>query len=422
MHLLLPVFFVSLLFGQLTAIPLSRSVFVYLHDIVLVVMLGVYLVKKPALLVLHHGRVANGMLIFILVCLGSLLANSYRYAPIEVLVSSLYLVRWALYAGLYFLVVDTRGYTQKWLWGLYGFGCGLALIGIIQYVLYPDLRNLFYLGWDPHYYRLFSTLFDPNFTGLLLSLTVILGIHLFTRRHSFLMSVSQCVVLAGVLLTFSRSSYIVLFVGIMVWIIGAKKWKLFVPVVLFSFVILYIPRQPLEGWNLFRSVSTMARVNNIKQSFTAFLRSPIIGYGFNAIKFLHLVPIDAQTNVISRSGAGIDNSFLFLLTTTGIVGTIAYVWLLYVMAKPVFGLVKQEKMKSYAMIYLISLGMILVHSMFTNSLFYPWVMIWVWILTAFIPISGTSRGGRSSSDFRLGRKRRQKGYLPRHPADSRTGT
>ncbi len=403
---LFPIFFVSLLSGQLTAISLSRGVFVYLHDIVIVVMLCVYLVKKPTFLALQHERVATAMLIFILVGLGSLLANSYRYTTIELFVSSLYLVRWVLYAGLYFLVADTFGFKQKWLWGLYVYGLGLGFTGIIQYVLYPDLRNLFYLGWDPHYYRLFSTLLDPNFTGLLLGLTLILGIYLFPQRYRILMYASQCIVGSSVLLTFSRSSYIALVVGVMLWIALMKRWKLFIPLILLSFVVVFIPRQPLEGWNLFRSVSSMARVNNLKENFTLFLQSPIIGYGFNAIRFLRADPNNTQPTVISRSGAGIDNSFLFLLTTTGIVGASTYLWLLYGMTKPVLALMKQEKMKSYAIMYLISLAMILIHSMFTNSLFYPWVMIWVWILTALVPISGTSRGGRSSSDFRLGRKRR----------------
>lgn len=406
MHLLLPVFFVSLLFGQLTAIPLPNGVFVYLHDIVLVLLLGMYLVKKPDLLALQQGRVATAMLIFIFVCIGSLIVNSYRYAPIEVLVSSLYLVRWMLYAGLYFLVVNNFKYKQMWLWGLYGFGCGLALTGIIQFVFYPDLRNLFYLGWDPYYYRLFSTLLDPNFTGLLLGLTLFLGIHLFPMRHRYLMYASQCVVGLSVLLTFSRSSYIALAIGVTLWILLTKKWKLFAPLIFVGLVVVFIPRQPLEGWNLFRSVSSMARINNIQQSFGLFVQSPIIGYGFNAIKFLHFSPIDTRTTVISRSGAGIDNSFIFLLMTTGIVGACAYLWLLCAMTKPAYGLMKQEKTKSYAITYLISLVMILVHSLFTNSLFFPWVMIWVWILTALIPISDMSRGGRSSFDFRLGRKRR----------------
>lgn len=406
MHLLLLIFFVSLLFGQLTAIPLSRDVFVYFHDIVLVIMLGVYVVKKPAFWAEQYSLVAKGIFIFILMGLISLLANSYRYTPNELLISSLYLVRWVLYAGLYFFVVDNDKYKQIWLWGLYGYGLGLALIGNIQYVLYPDLRNLFYLGWDPHYYRLFSTLLDPNFTGLLLGLTLILGIYLFPQRYRFFMYASQCIVGLSVLLTFSRSSYIALVVGVILWILLSKKWKLFVPLIFFSIVVVFTPRRSIEGWNLFRSVSTLARINNMQQSFGLFVQSPIIGYGFNAIKFLHLSPMDNQTTAISRSGAGIDNSFLFLLTTTGIVGASGYLWLFYVMTKPLFALMKQEKMKSYARMYLISLAMVLIHSMFTNSLFYPWVMMWVWILIALVPTSGTLRGGRLLSDYRLGRKRR----------------
>ena len=44
-------------------------------------------------------------------------------------------------------------------------GSLIVLLGFIQLMFYPALRNLYYLGWDEHLYRMFSTFLDPNFAG-----------------------------------------------------------------------------------------------------------------------------------------------------------------------------------------------------------------------------------------------------------------
>ena len=48
--------------------------------------------------------------------------------------------------------------------------------------VYPDLRNLWYLGWDPHYYRVFATLLDPNYVGILLVLTIFVWIYIWVNN------------------------------------------------------------------------------------------------------------------------------------------------------------------------------------------------------------------------------------------------
>ena len=68
---------------------------------------------------------------------------------------------------------------------------------------------------------------------------------------------------------------------------------------------------------------------------------------------------------LSRSGAGIDNSLLFVGATTGLIGLGAYLWLLAEMMK--MGLSPyHKKYMGIKTMYLVSLGTVLVGSLFIN--------------------------------------------------------
>ena len=178
MTILVIIFFLSLLVGQLGGMTIAPGVTIYIHDFVLCILLLVGFINtykknkfvRPALLV--------PIVSFILVGVVSLLVNYSRFQPDQIGQSALYLLRWSAYAGLYLLIVQKIVSAPMLFAGLFGFGTTLSFFGLVQYVLYPELRNVSYLGWDPHYYRLFSTLFYPNFVGILIVITFFLGIYM----------------------------------------------------------------------------------------------------------------------------------------------------------------------------------------------------------------------------------------------------
>ena len=73
---------------------------------------------------------------------------------------------------------------------------------------------------------------------------------------------------------------------------------------------------------------------------------------------------------------GIDSSLLFVGVTTGIVGLAVYLWLIVEQMK----LVNRYRIKPFRVMFYATFAALLVHSLFVNSLFYPWVMIWIWVL------------------------------------------
>ena len=68
-----------------------------------------------------------------------------------------------------------------------------------------------------------------------------------------------------------------------------------------------------------------------------------------------------------------------MFATTGIIGLASYLWLLRSIERGMER-VSEKPLKHLRVVGLMSLAGLIVHSMFVNSLFYAWVMQWVWIL------------------------------------------
>lgn len=347
--------FVTLLLGQLGAITVLPGIVVYVHDVVLFVILciGFWKTKhfiRPTLFIPIVGFSVVGFI--------SLFFALFRFEVWQVALGSLYLVRWIIYACLYIFIRQSSKFGMFLLRGLFVTGSAFSVLGLMQYILYPSLRNLWYLGWDPHYYRLFSTFLDPNFAGLFIVLTILLG---FARmRINKWIWFVQGINFLALYLTYSRGSYLALLVGSIIWVILEKRWKILWLVTIAVSLVILIPKPGGNTLALLRRDSTISRIDNWKDSIQIIQRSPIIGHGFNTLRIIRDDPI-------SKAASGVDNSFLFLSATTGIVGLGMYLWLLW------------STVDVWHVYHIAILAALLIHSQFINSLFYPWIMIWFWI-------------------------------------------
>ena len=184
MNALIILFLVSLLLGQLAGISVAQGVTLYLHDFAAVAILVYGILTGAIRRSMTGSRLVKSIVAFTIVGVLSLLVNASLVPTTALWKGSLYLLRWVVYAGVYFALAGSLVSSVFLLRGLFLLGTGLAVAGLFQFVFYPDLRNLMYLGWDPHYYRVFSTLFDPNFSGILFVLTLIVGVYLFLQKKS----------------------------------------------------------------------------------------------------------------------------------------------------------------------------------------------------------------------------------------------
>lgn len=382
-------FLISLIFlfpfGQLTRLPLpvSPAIRVYAQDIVIVTLLimwiGYTAIHRKNILIPPAFR----YIVYIVAAgLVSLLVHAFRYPLTELVVGSLYLARWIAYAGLYPLIYNLthkdHTFSKLLIYLLSAAGIVSAVFGLVQYFWYPNLRNLIYLGWDPHEYRVFGTFFDSGFTGLIYVLTILLIVSIWPRKKWQLMA-GTMLTYAALALTYSRASFLALFSGIMVVSVMRKTFiPLAVITVLLALTVFSLPTPSptAEGTKLERTTSVNARLSNYAQSREIIMDYPLFGIGFNMLRFENrnrgFVPVYEWEE--SNAAAGLDNSLLFLLATMGIAGFVTYVLFIFQ--------VIQHTKKHYRVLMGASLVAVLAHSMFNNSLFYPWVMLWMWILIA----------------------------------------
>src|SRR3989344_2158874 len=250
---LLFLLFVSMALGEFQRLP---GVPLYFHDLVL-----------AALLLVNFRRLKffRPVLWFGLAGLVSLIFSGFQPG-------GLYLVRFLAYSLLINLKIDKKY--------LLFFSSSIAVFGLVQYLLVPDTRFLAALNWDDHYYRLLSTLLDPNFTGIILVLGLIL-LYL-SRPVSKRLLVLHFLAL---LLTYSRGSYLALLVAGVAIAAFKKKFKLILFIPLFLLSLLFLPRPGGEGVKLERTFSIQQRLDNYREGISLWQTSPVFGLGFNTLRY-----------------------------------------------------------------------------------------------------------------------------------------
>lgn len=357
-------------FGQLTRISLfGGEATIHLNDIVVFLSVSFWFLSNPKNRIksIIEGKLGIPIALFGLIIAISLLANSTRLSLHQLVISSLYGLRWIFFAGLFFVFKDLSTAFKKEIsrWLIIA-TLTVAIAGLLQYVLLPDVSFLKVLGWDDHYYRLISTFFDPGFTGaiLALGLGLIFVSKIFLKEKLIFLIITFC----ALALTYSRASYLMYLTIFGIISYYQRNVKIIIVATLLLIATIFVLPQPTgEGVNLTRENSTVARFTNWQTSIEIWQRFPIIGVGFDSYRY-----VKPNTTTTTHSGAGADSSLLLILATTGIVGLICYGWLLYRMAH--FG--------RRNVIFIASLGGVLIHSFFNNTLLYPWVMGWLWIILA----------------------------------------
>lgn len=368
--LLVTIFFLP--FGEIIRIPLFQNVSIHPIDITI----GIFAVYSiPYLLKNKKHYLFRPMLLVSGVFLLSLLVNIFSYDLGQLFVAALYYIRF-VFLLLFFLAVSSLDSAFKkripMLLTIVGFI--VVLLGYLQYFFYPNLRNLYYAGWDEHLYRMFSTFLDPNFAASFFVMYFLFILELISKtgKKEPLLYGIVALTLGAILLTYSRSAYLMLGISLFVFLLLQRQKKLLFGllglVLLVPILFFFSPKS--EGTNLLRTTSSFARVAAFQNAFTLFQENPIFGVGFNAYRYAQekrgFLPQSAKEN---HAGAGTDNSFLFVLATTGIVGFGAYVYFWYVILK---------KTHINAVIFATVVGLI-VNAMFINSLFYPPIMAFLWV-------------------------------------------
>jgi O-antigen ligase len=273
----------------------------------------------------------------------------------------------------------------------------LALAGLLQMLVLPNLQILELIGYDPHYFRLVSTWLDPNFlgAGLVCAILLTLASDSITRREK---GIALSIFTMALILTFSRSAYIMAGCALLTYALLRRSLPIFVGLLLaaaITFLIYTIPRTQIDtSRNIDRAISADLRLKSYGQAIVLFQQHPITGIGYNLIRYekqTNNMILDTQQG--GNSGAGIDSTWLLILATTGLPGFLIFLafWIRQAFflidyphanknSKPFSTLIKFLKhasaLQHAALALLFAWG---IHAWFINSLIYPYLLI-IWTI------------------------------------------
>lgn len=348
--LLLSIFvwpFGQLLTFQIPGIPTS----VYLLDIVLGITAVSLVLSRQHRKLIFSDILFKPLVIFLLASSISLAINLRSLSQVDILVSLFYLCRLFIYPFAYFAI---KLFPKKRIYSplIISFSI-FCLLGIFQYLFFPDMRFLKLIGFDDHYWRLIGSFFDPNFVGAILA-----GSALFLIASEKWLPVIPITVMLA--LTFSRASYLCFAVGIVFILLNKKKIVYLGLLLLLAIIVVLIPKPFGEGVNLLRTFSIFSRIDSWNSGLDLFLQKPILGWGYNTLRS------------INGERFQIDNSYLYIAATTGVIGLVLFLNLIYRSYKSISSLSGQS-----------FLLLIILHSLFNNSLFYIWIFFAYWIMLGF---------------------------------------
>lgn len=334
--------------GQLGRVSFfNQQVNFYLYEIVLLFNLLFFFLRYQFNPIKIAWKKHKPIFIFILTLFLSWLINLQSFSLFQNIVGFLYFFRLVLYL-LYFFYLSHHSFPIKK--GFFLISVLTILSTIIQYFFYPDLRNLFYQGWDPHLYRTFGVFFDTSISA------AIFGVFFLTVNQSII----KIIYLILIALSFSRSAYLGLSLALIYSFINQRQLKkLVLFFVFFTTLVFFAPKPSGEGVNLKRLYSIMSRAEDYRLGINLWKNKPIIGYGYNRIRYI-------KNNSSIHSGSAFSSSFLTILVSSGILGLLSFIYVLWSL----------RKTNKVAPILLIFLSIV---SLFDNILLHPFILFLLFI-------------------------------------------
>lgn len=379
-------FFIGLLsLGQFQRIEMSgllNGINIYYHDIFIFLWILSFTlqtaikhftgnIKKISILIFSKKKWTPEIYFLVIATVG-IFVNLFLYKDF---ISILYVVRLLMYvsfaSSLKSLITAKKINFQDLRFKFFGVGSIILLLGFLQFAYIKDTRFLNVLGWDDHFNRLISTMFDPGYTGIIFVITYFYFLSLKKLSKNMIANIFITLGLFwGIALTFSRATYLSLIISLIVMnFIERKKWSLSLTfkICLFILMIFIAPKPGGEGVDLTRTSSINARKSSFYSELSKIsFKTLVIGNGLFSFKN-SIQDFDPKIMIQIPSHSRMpDNIFINFLLSTGLIGTILASTLVI---KWIMVVSKTDPSLAVAVIATI------VHSQFSNSLLQPFVLL-----------------------------------------------
>lgn len=366
------IFLIILFFslGQLGRISLlSYQINFYFYEILMVIhLLYLIFLYKPSLIFKKNiFKKTKFFYLFFIFLIISFLFNFNNFSFSENVISFLYFLRiifYFLYSIYFVFLIKKNILLKNNLFYLIEILTGIILLtSYCQYFLYPDLRNLKYLGWDEHLYRMFGLFFDTSITGAVFGLLFLFYL-INTKINNKLRLFFLFSIFPAIVLTFSRTTFISIFFVLFLIFLLKRDFKTLIFWFLFFVFILIISPKPFgEGVNLLRKFSIESRLKDYYMAYNVWQKNFLLGIGYNRIGFL---PFKNQS-LINHAKFSFSSSYLIILVTSGLVGFFIFILSLI----NLFKVIKRGKELLF---------FILISSFFDNILLHPFIIFLLLIL------------------------------------------
>ncbi|MGL5830798.1 MAG: O-antigen ligase family protein, partial [Candidatus Altimarinota bacterium] len=216
----------------------------------------------------------------------------------------------------------------------------IALTGFIQLQILPDLEGLESLGYDPHINRLVGSWLDPNFIGGFFAFIICIfsGVffYLKDRRQQIATFLLIAILAIALFLTYSRSAYLALAIGIFILGMIKSRKALIILVIVATLGISVSDRAQQRVGELITSITSVLfstaenpdptarlRIENWNQTLSLIAEKLFFGHGYNTLTYNKLER-GYLKDADNHAASGSDSSLLTILATTGLLGLLAF--------------------------------------------------------------------------------------------------
>jgi len=318
-------------FGQLGRISFyNQQVNFYLYEISMILLASCLLFTYKINPLIFFWKKAKLFFAFLAILCLTWLVSLNKFSLFENIVSILYLFRLIFYiffsGYFWFHYRENKKQIEILKRFMLFMTVFILLVSFIQYFFYPDLSNLYYLGWDQHLSRMFGVFFDTSVSVSIYALLFLLFINL-DLKNKILQNFLLVFLAVAVILTFSRSAYIAFILTVFGFYLNKQALRNFWLFLAFIAVLLIIvPKQFGLGVGLNRIFSIESRIKDYAVAIDLWRKYPLTGVGYNRIGYSRKFEETRQNKIKANHGrSSFHSSYMIILVTGGIFGLIFFV-------------------------------------------------------------------------------------------------